>query len=128
MFFSPLYNIKLITISHYGDFRGDLHVIESIKANRFFWILGNGKVRGDHAHKKCTQIVFAISGDAELIISDIRGVPATYYATTEEAIFIPPMLWVKITPSRKSIIGVLAGRPYEESDYIKDPKKFFINP
>ena len=40
---------------------------------------------------------------------------------------IKPMTWVKVFLKKNDICGVLCDRYYEERDYIRDYKKFYLS-
>ena len=49
----------------------DLKKFSKFRIKRFFILYGKkNDIRGNHAHKKCTQIFIALSGKAELKISN----------------------------------------------------------
>jgi hypothetical protein len=100
-----------------------LNVIDNVKSNRFFWIYGNGKTRGGHAHKKCTQLIFSIEGISTIALFD-KSKTAKDYTIYKSGIFVPPMIWVDIRPRHGSIVGVLAGLPFDADDYIDSFEEF----
>ena len=110
----------------FNDKRGKLISLSNkylkIKIKRVFIITSSKKsiVRGEHAHKKCRQILCLIGGKANLEITN-------KYKKKRKIIFdkigmmfdIKPRNWVKIKMLKKNtIILVLCDREYERSDYI----------
>lgn len=97
---------------------------------RVFWIteLNYGDSRGGHAHKKCGQVIYVVSGKINLVVN------YNHYSLdsrTPHGIYVPAMNWVDIFSEQEDTsVLVLASDPYDESDYIRDRKEFLrlLNP
>ena len=115
--------LELIPIQNISDKRGVLSVLEitDFETKRFFWIKSIDPLlkRGGHGHKKCTQILFAIAGEIELEIINVEGSRLFILNESSDALFVPPGNWVEMKfKNSNCILGVLADRVYEESDYV----------
>ena len=103
-----------------------------MKVKRVFFLYGKkNKVRGDHAHKKCTQFFFPIYGRILLDIktpNSKKSIKLSHSSNT--AILVPPKYWCSIKFKRKnSILMVVTDRYYEFQDYLgtfKDYKKYLL--
>ena len=79
------------------------------------------KIRGDHAHKKCSQLFVAISGK---MILEVKTPSLTKKFIIEEknkyGILVPPKYWCSIKFIKKnSILMVMNDRKYEFKDYLE---------
>lgn len=98
---------------------------------RWFRILrATGHVRGEHAHRICSQVFLPVPGHARLCVSTPTG-EAIEFVLDEfgPAIEVPPWRWVRIvdiTPG--TTLDVLASRPYDPTDYIHDWAEFRRGP
>ena len=98
-----------------------------IKNKRIFFLFGKkGKVRGEHAHKKCSQYLFLLSGSAEInAINKHQKRRIIINSKKREGFLIKPKTWLKIKFLKKnSILMVICDMKYNFSDYIEDFKEF----
>ena len=129
--------IKKIKIKSFKSFSGKLIPISfdekfpfSIK--RIFFLYGiKNKMRGDHAHKKCSQLFMAVSGK---MILNIR----TPYSkknfliskNSKHVILVPPKYWCSVKFIEKnSVLMVMNDRNYEFKDYLEtfdEYKKYLL--
>ena len=108
---------KMIELPLIGDKRGSLAFGECdkhipFKIERVFWTynIKDGHVRGDHAHKTCSMVIFPLGGSFKM---------------EHVGILIPPLVWCKrydFTPNAACVS--LASEPYSAEDYIHDYKEF----
>ena len=100
------------------------------KTKRVFMIYGNKNfVRGNHAHKKCSQFLIPIFGKIKIDYFDkVRKNSVLLNSNKKKGILLKPLTWCKLTfLSKNSIILVFCDREYEYKDYIEkisDFKKF----
>ena len=100
------------------------------KTKRVFMIYGNKNfVRGNHAHKKCSQFLIPIFGKIKIDYFDkFRKNSVLLNSDKKKGILLKPLTWCKLTfLSKNSIILVFCDREYEYKDYIEkisDFKKF----
>ena len=97
-----------------------------ISVKRIFFIYGKlNMYRGDHAHKKCAQIFFPISGKIELNLEQKKKKKIIISSGKAEAIVVPKMVWCRLKFLKKnSIVAVICDRKYEFDDYIEKYKNF----
>ena len=111
-----------------GDARGRLAIAQLGDAlpfvvRRVYWIHGTqpGVQRGFHAHKRLNQLFVCVAGSVKLYLSDGRQEETIVMTAFSDALSIGPGLWRVMSDfSRDCVLMVLADRPYEEDDYIRD--------
>ena len=98
----------------------------SFKAKRIFIVKGNKNfIRGQHAHKKCTQIIIQIDGETEIVIINKKKYKFNLNSTQNRILRIPPMNWLNITfKKNRSSFLVLCDVNFSKSEYIYSFKKF----
>ena len=99
---------------------------KKIKFKRIFFLIAKKKVlRGDHAHKKCTQAFFSVKGTFYIECTCLNGEKKKIKIKAgKNLVLVKPLNWVKVHLNKDDICGVLCDRHYEIKDYIRDYKKF----
>ena len=98
-----------------------------IQVKRFFYIYGKkNQYRGNHAHKKCTQIFIPIFGKIKLSL--VSKNKKKYYDLNYKKIYgivVPPKTWIKLHfLNKNSIVLVICDQKYEYKDYIVTYKEY----
>lgn len=98
-----------------------------IKVKRIFLI--NGKrnfIRGDHAHKKCSQFLFPVLGKIKIYCVSKAGKKIIVLNhSKKEGYLVMPKTWCKIKfLTKNAILLVACDMEYKFSDYIEDYSKF----
>ena len=129
-----LYPISAVNTSElpcYFDDNGDLVVMEGLThvpfaiARVFVVRAPVGAIRGQHAHKACTQFLACPIGSVEVLCDDGREVVTYILDQPHFGLLIPPSIWAKQTfLAIGSVLTVLCDRPYEPQDYIRDYADF----
>ena len=93
-----------------------------MRAKRIFYIYGNkNKRRGDHAHKKCSQIFIPILAKTELKIKSLtmsKKIILNHKKST--AVLIPPKYWCGLNfLNNNTIVMVICDYNYDFNDYIE---------
>jgi len=125
-------NIKRIKLKSFHSASGKLVPITfdnnfPFKIKRIFFLHGKiNKIRGDHAHKKCSQLFMAVSGK---MLLEIRTTTLTkkisINSNSKFAILVPPKYWCSIKFLKKnSTLMVMNDREYEFNDYIETFKEY----
>ena len=94
---------------------------------RVFWSYNNpdNSVKGGHAHKTNIELILPITGILEIQLIDQNNQSSFWTLDNpNEGLIIPPLNWVKINVLNNAIFLVFASNLYDESDYIRDYKKF----
>tara|TARA_Y100000590_G_scaffold456663_1_gene607699 strand:- start:1035 stop:1439 length:405 start_codon:yes stop_codon:yes gene_type:complete len=94
-----------------------------IKVKRIFFIHGKkNKIRGDHAHKKCSQFFYSVSGKFQLDIqtpNKKRKIIINH--SSKMGILVPPKYWVSVKIlDTKSSLMVICDQLYNANDYIEN--------
>ena len=84
-----------------------------------------GAVRGEHAHRRCSQFMLCVSGAVDIACADGREERLFSLDRGNLALLVPPTIWNTVTIRKdNSVLAVLCDRPYEEHDYIRDFREF----
>lgn len=84
-----------------------------------------GNVRGDHAHKKCTQLLVCVSGEIRVTCDDGSVVTEHLLDNMAMGLLIPPGIWAKEEyMADGAVLVVLCDRVYESEDYIHEYNEF----
>tara|TARA_B100000787_G_C16097357_1_gene251820 strand:- start:177 stop:590 length:414 start_codon:yes stop_codon:yes gene_type:complete len=93
---------------------------------RVFQIIApKGAIRGEHSHKKHSQIMICTRGVIEIECDD--GVIKKNYTLSDpnKGVLIPSNIWSKQTYlTDESILTVLCDAKYDESEYIRNYEAF----
>lgn len=123
-------DIKKLQVIHNND--GDIFVFEGtrfdfpIQRVYFTKNVAVGSIRGHHAHKTLEQILICPHGAIKVISDDGRGnKTSTVLDNPQDGLYIGPSTWRTMQWLKpESILLVLASKPYEESDYIRNYEEF----
>ncbi|MCW3115334.1 MAG: WxcM-like protein [Segetibacter sp.] len=97
----------------------------AIKRVYYLYDIPGGEDRGAHAHKNLHQLVIAASGSFDIMIDDGRNKKTVSLNRPYMGLYIRPYIWRDISNfSSGAITLVLASRPYDASDYIRDYTEF----
>ena len=98
-----------------------------IKVKRIFIIYGKKKYkRGDHAHKKCSQVFFPIMGKIKINMKYKKTEKSINLSHKgSKALLVPPRIWSRVEfLNHNSVALVLADYEYDYKDYIETYKEF----
>jgi dTDP-4-dehydrorhamnose 3,5-epimerase-like enzyme len=107
--------------------QGVLRVFESedvpFTIKRVFTIVNafRGSQRGQHAHKKCNQLLCCVSGEVNLICDDGNTQIETLLTPSSEAVLVPNGIWAEQKYLKdNTVIISFCDQSYDEQDYIRD--------
>ncbi len=89
----------------------------------FFLKAKKNCVRANHAHKICSQFLFSINGNIEIIIDNGKKIK-THKLKSGSILEIKPLNWLRVNLKKNQILAVICNKPYLENEYIRDYKKF----
>jgi dTDP-4-dehydrorhamnose 3,5-epimerase-like enzyme len=125
--------IKIIHFPKIIDERGNLTFLQSkdlvpFDIKRVFWTydVPGGESRGGHANKNLDEIVIAVSGSFDIVVTD-NGSKQTCYCLNRSYIglFIPKGTWRQIENFSTNAVSLhICSNLFEESDYIRDFEDF----
>ena len=128
----PLVDCRILDLPKITDPRGNLTFIEGmrhvpfdIKRVYYLYDVPGGADRGAHAHRKLHQFIIAMSGSFDVVLDDGDRKRRFHLNRSYFGLYLCPMMWRELDNfSSGSVCMVLASRPYDESDYIRDHKEF----
>jgi hypothetical protein len=131
---TDIHKCKLFELPKIFDTRGSLTSIESYRQvpfqiQRVYYIydVPDGSQRGGHAHKELEQLIVALSGSFDVILDDGYKKKRFHLNQPNFGIYICPFIWRELENfSLGSVCTVMASRPYEEDDYIRDYKDYLL--
>ena len=84
-----------------------------------------GTVRGNHAHRTLTQVIFAAAGSFMLALDDGATKQTIKMSDPSCGIILGPHLWATMSEfSKYCVILIFADDYYDESEYIRDYAEF----
>jgi dTDP-4-dehydrorhamnose 3,5-epimerase-like enzyme len=123
-----LVDYQLLTLKTIGDSRGFLTSIESegllsFDIKRVFYVYGvaEGAERGGHAHRNTDQLLVALNGAIEIVLSDGLGDYVINLIDPGIGLLVPRMTWTLLAKfSQGSSLLVLASDNYDISQSIRE--------
>jgi len=97
------------------------------KVKRIFLIYGNKNfIRGNHAHKKCSQLLVPVSGKIEVIFENKKKkITKILDHKFKKGHLVKPKTWCKLKfLTNNSILMVFCDQEYQFKDYIEKYKDF----
>jgi acetyltransferase-like isoleucine patch superfamily enzyme len=118
---------EVINLTNASDARGSLMAIDfddfkPFDVRRVFYVydVPTHNVRGEHAHKVCSQFLIALNGSIRVLLDDGYSRAEVTLKSNIEGLLVPPMVWSsQFEFSHGSILGVLASHKYNNDDYIR---------
>ncbi len=124
--------VTLHTLPYIKDIRGDLCVGEferqvPFKPKRYFIVhnVPNEKTRGQHAHRKCEQLLVCVRGRCSVVVDDGTNRRELLLDRPSLGLYLPPMTWgIQYKFSPDAMLLVLATDYYDPEDYIRKYEDF----
>lgn len=94
---------------------------------RVYWtyFTPNHVERGNHAHIKLNQVLFAVAGILQIRLEDRNGNSVEFTLDQPNVgLFVPEGYWRTIRFSHSAVLLCLASEYYDESDYIREYSRF----
>jgi dTDP-4-dehydrorhamnose 3,5-epimerase-like enzyme len=122
---------EIINFPKFDDARDSLSVYECRKyvpfdILRVFTIRASGgETRGNHAHKKCTQLLVCVKGRIKVRCNNGADVTEFVLDDIGKGLLIPPGVWAAQEYCDDfSVLMVMCDRGYEADDYIREFGEF----
>jgi dTDP-4-dehydrorhamnose 3,5-epimerase-like enzyme len=100
-----------------------------IKIKRiFFTIADKNSIRGEHAHKFCSQIIVCLQGEVGIKTIDKTGKKKYFILKNDKnALFVPNLFWNTIKfKKKKTTIAVMCDYKYDrKKDYLESLDDFY---
>jgi dTDP-4-dehydrorhamnose 3,5-epimerase-like enzyme len=93
------------------------------RIRRVFTIAGVSPqaMRGDHAHRGCSQMLTCLRGRVTVTIDDGLETASEVLRDDGTALLIPPMLWnSEVFDGPSTVLAVFCDERYHPGDYIRD--------
>ena len=125
-------NWRIIDLPRINDQRGNLTFIEgarhipfSVARVYYLYDVPGGATRGGHARRQLEQFLIAVSGSFDVTLDDGQRRETISLRRSYHGLYMSNMTWRELDNfSSGSVCLVLASRPYEEADYIRDYASF----
>ena len=125
---SSVNDCRILQLPKIEDQRGNLSFIEGENHNPFpiartYWIydVPGGQERAGHAYHLLQEFIVAISGSFDVVVDDgskrkVFQLNRSYYG-----LYVPNQIWRSLENFSTNSLGlVLASRPYDKDDYLRD--------
>jgi uncharacterized RmlC-like cupin family protein len=127
-----LSSVRLINLPKIEDLRGNLTFIEEethlpFKIKRVYWIydVPGGEQRGGHAFKEQCEVIVALSGSFDVILSDGSNEIKYHLNRSYSGLFVPALIWRHMENfSTNSVVMVISSTDFSTDDYIRDLSEF----
>ncbi len=106
-----------------GEFGSQL----PFKPKRYFLVFDvpSHKIRGEHAHKRCSQFLLCVKGSCRVLIDDGKNRQEMLLDKPEYGLEIKPLVWgIQYDYSSDAVLLVFASEHYDSADYIRDYNEF----
>ena len=119
---------KLIHFPKISDPRGNLTFLQEpnqvpFKIERVFWTydVPGGEIRGGHAYREQQELIIALSGSFDVVITDANQQKKTYSLNRSYyGLYIPALTWRHMENFSTNSLGLhLSSHVYSESDYLR---------
>lgn len=115
-----------------SDMRGSLAAMEldgdlPFVPARFFAVFDvpSKDVRGEHAHRRCEQLLVCLRGSVTCIVDDGERRAQVRLDRPDLGLYMPAMTWgTQYQYSPDAVLGVFASLPYDADDYIREYETF----
>ena len=126
--------VDVVRFTRASDLRGDLLAAELRKdipfqVERLFFVMNvpSGKVRGEHAHKECHQLLVCLQGSLHVAADNGTDRGEWVLDSSEIGLHIRPMVWAsQFMYSENAVLAVFASHSYDSSDYIRDYEQYLV--
>jgi hypothetical protein len=125
-------SVRLLDLPKILDKRGNLTFIQNgnlpFSIQRVFWTydVPGGEIRGGHAYKEQEEIIIALSGSFDVIVTNDKGDTNVYSLNRSYfGLYIPAKTWRHMGNfSTNSISLHLSSNLFDSDDYIRDFNEF----
>ena len=120
--------IKKIQFPKISDPRGNLTFLQHpqqipFEIQRVFWTYNvpSGETRGGHAYKTQQEVIIALSGSFDVVITTAEGVEERISMNRSfYGLYLPPMIWRHLDNFSSNAVSLhISSGQFDESDYIR---------
>ncbi len=121
--------IKNFKFPKISDPRGNLTFLQfpqqiPFDINRVFWTYNvpGGETRGGHAYHLQEEVIIALSGSFDVVITDKKGNQETIHLNRGyEGLYLPPKTWRHLENFSTNALSLhISSSLYNSDDYIRD--------
>jgi len=129
---SEMEGISFLEFRKSSDLRGELLVAEfaqhiPFEVKRVFFVMNvpSHQVRGEHAHRKCHQVLLCLQGSV-MVAADNGSTRGEWRLDRPETgLHVHPMTWAaQYKYSKNAVLAVFASHAYDPDDYIRDYEEY----
>jgi hypothetical protein len=121
-------NCKLVELPKIHDFRGNLTFVQpddviqfSIARVYYLYDVPSGATRGGHGHKNLQQLIIALSGSFNVVLTDGTDTEIFQLNRPNIGLYVCPMIWRELENfSSGAVCLSIVSLPYDESDYYRN--------
>ena len=125
-------SVQLIQFPFFKEDNGELSVFEQnpeaipFQIKRIFNVRADkGSVRGQHAHRLCSQMLICSNGSVEVFCDDSSNQEVFLLDNPNFGLLVPPGVWAEQRyVVNNTTMTVICDRLYEAEDYISDYELF----
>ena len=126
---------RIINFSTIQDPRGNLTFLQHpsqipFKIKRTFWTydLPGGEIRGGHAYHQQEEIIIALSGSFDVVVTNPDGSLAKFSLNRSNyGLYLPPKTWRHVENFSTNALALhVSSKFYSPDDYIRDFDEFII--
>ena len=125
-------SVQLIQFPFFKEDNGELSVFEQnpkaipFQIKRIFNVRADkGSVRGQHAHRLCSQMLICSNGSVEVFCDDSSYQEVFLLDNPNYGLLVPPGIWAEQRyVENNTAMTVICDRLYEAKDYISDYQLF----
>ena len=119
-------------LEKFDDMRGNIIVAElgqhlpfEVKRIFFMYEISSGDVRGEHAHRTCTQLILPLNGGVSIVADDGTTREESRLDDPSVGLLIPPKIWsVQYRFAPNTLLAVFCSEHYDPQEYIRDYDEF----
>jgi uncharacterized RmlC-like cupin family protein len=131
---STIDDCKIIPLEKNHRDKGNITVIEKqdeipfdIARVYYLYDIPGGEERGGHAHKELSQLIIAVSGSFDVILTDGKSTKIVTLNRPYQGLSVVPGIWRELVNfSSGSCCLVLASHQYSEADYFRNYSEYQI--
>jgi hypothetical protein len=128
-------SVKIIEFPKIVDSRGNLTFLQypsqiPFEIKRVFWVydIPGGETRGGHAYKEQREVIIALSGSFDVVMTNLDGSTERYSVNRSYyGLYLPPKTWRHIENFSTNALALhVSSNFFSEEDYIRDFEGFKI--
>jgi hypothetical protein len=122
--------VRWLAVPSHGDERGVLSVLESgidlpFEVKRVYCLHHVEHERGGHAHRDTHQLVMAVAGRVEMLLSDGRETRSWVLDDPTRGLLLGPMLFIRMREfAPGTVVVVLASTHYDKKRSIRSWEEY----